>query len=100
MVAQRNSIYQMYNELTEMKSEFRGLYDEIRERIVSKNTVPLTGPQLIDYILFVLEKDINSLENTSVNKYHKNYIQKNTDTLSEEFSPLLKEDMKLINTIK
>ena len=33
MVAQANSIYQMYNELTEMKSEFRGLYDEIREEI-------------------------------------------------------------------
>lgn len=46
MVAQANSIYQMYNELTEMKSEFRGLYDEIREEFDSfKNTVPLTGPQ-------------------------------------------------------
>ena len=46
MVAQANSIYQMYNELTEMKSEFRGLYDEIREEFDDfKNTVPLTGPQ-------------------------------------------------------
>lgn len=46
MVAQANSIYQMYNELTEMKSEFRGLYDEIREEFNDfKNTVPLTGPQ-------------------------------------------------------
>ncbi len=46
MVAQANSIYQMYNELTEMKSEFRGLYDEIREEFDNfKNTVPLTGPQ-------------------------------------------------------
>ncbi|MBU7218729.1 ORF6C domain-containing protein [Staphylococcus gallinarum] len=46
MVTQANSIYQMYNELTEMKSEFRGLYDEIREEFDDfKNTVPLTGPQ-------------------------------------------------------
>lgn len=46
MVAQANSIYQMYNELTEMKSEFKGLYDEIREEFDNfKNTVPLTGPQ-------------------------------------------------------
>lgn len=46
MVSQANSIYQMYNELTEMKSEFRGLYDEIREEFDDfKNTVPLTGPQ-------------------------------------------------------
>ncbi|WP_347090875.1 ORF6C domain-containing protein [Staphylococcus ureilyticus] len=46
MVAQANSIYQMYNELTEMKSEFRGLYDEIRKEFDDfKNTVPLTGPQ-------------------------------------------------------
>lgn len=46
MVTQANSIYQMYNELTEMKSEFRGLYNEIREEFDDfKNTVPLTGPQ-------------------------------------------------------
>ncbi|MGN4156951.1 hypothetical protein [Staphylococcus auricularis] len=46
MVAQANSILQMYDEITEMKTEFRGLYDEIRKEFDDfKNTVPLTGPQ-------------------------------------------------------
>lgn len=46
MVAQANSILQMYDEITEMKSEFRGLYDEIRKEFDDFiNTVPLTGPQ-------------------------------------------------------
>lgn len=46
MVAQANSILQMYDELTQMKTEFRELYGEIRKEFDDfKNTVPLTGPQ-------------------------------------------------------
>ena len=53
MVAQANSILQMYDEITELKmemadmnSEFRKLYEEIKKEFEDfKNTVPLTGPQ-------------------------------------------------------
>lgn len=46
MVTQANSILKMYDELTEMKIEFRELYGEIRKEFDDfKNTVPLTGPQ-------------------------------------------------------
>ncbi|MEY8603579.1 ORF6C domain-containing protein [Staphylococcus nepalensis] len=46
MVAQANSILQMYDELTQMKTEFRELYGEIKKEFDDfKNTVPLTGPQ-------------------------------------------------------
>ena len=53
MVAQANSILQMYDKITELKmemadmnSEFRKLYEEIKKEFEDfKNTVPLTGPQ-------------------------------------------------------
>lgn len=46
MVTQANSILKMYDELTNMKVEFKELYEEIRKEFDDfKNTVPLTGPQ-------------------------------------------------------